>query len=87
MTSLAIADMPAAVPLARIRGFHPGWFGAVMGTAIVGIVAYQNPGNLAALADAARAFGMDHRQCRHAASAEDGRDMAAMSALGQPRTP
>jgi hypothetical protein len=24
-------------PLARLRGFHPGWFGAVMGTAIVAV--------------------------------------------------
>jgi C4-dicarboxylate transporter/malic acid transport protein len=27
-----------------LRGFHPGWFGAVMGTAIVGVAAYLNPG-------------------------------------------
>ena len=45
-------------PVARLRGFHPGWYGAVMGTAIVGIVAYQNPGQVAGLADAMRAFGV-----------------------------
>jgi C4-dicarboxylate transporter/malic acid transport protein len=41
-------------PLARLRGFHPGWFGAVMGTAIVGIAASLNPGGAASLASAAR---------------------------------
>ena len=45
-------------PLARLRGFHPGWYGAVMGTAIVGIVAYQEPGKLAGLHDAFQAFGV-----------------------------
>lgn len=29
--------------------FHPGWFGAVMGTAIVGVAAYMNPGSIPAL--------------------------------------
>ena len=49
----------AAVPaLGRLRGFHPGWFGAVMGTAIVGIVGYQNPGNQAGLRDLAHTFGV-----------------------------
>ena len=33
-----------------LRGFHPGWFGAVMGTAVVGIVASKNPGGFSALA-------------------------------------
>lgn len=32
-----------AAPLARLRGLHPGWFGAVMGTAIVGVAAAMNP--------------------------------------------
>lgn len=49
---------PAVPPLGRLRGFHPGWFGAVMGTAIVGIVGYQNPGNAAGLKDAAHTFGV-----------------------------
>ncbi len=48
----------SAAQLARLRGFHPGWYGAVMGTAIVGIIAYQDPGNVAALADVARAVGV-----------------------------
>ena len=29
--------------------FHPGWFAAVMGTAVVGVVADLNPGNITAL--------------------------------------
>lgn len=44
----------AAAPLARLRGFHPGWFGAVMGTAIVGVAAAMNPGQVSGLAPAAR---------------------------------
>ncbi len=48
----------AIPPLGRLRGFHPGWFGAVMGTAIVGIVGYQNPGDLAGIKDIAHSFGV-----------------------------
>jgi hypothetical protein len=29
---------PPGGQLGRLRTFHPGWYGAVMGTAIVGIV-------------------------------------------------
>lgn len=39
----------AALPYARLRAFHPGWFGAVMGTGILGVAAYTNPGNVPAL--------------------------------------
>jgi C4-dicarboxylate transporter/malic acid transport protein len=42
----------------RLCTFHPGWYGAVMGTAIVGIVSYQNPGQVAGLVDAMQAFGV-----------------------------
>jgi len=49
---------PTVPPLGRLHGFHPGWYGAVMGTAIVGIVAYQDPGQLARLGDLLRAFGV-----------------------------
>ncbi len=53
------SSTPGAMPtLGRLRGFHPGWFGAVMGTAVVGIVAYQNPGHIAGLADLAKWFGV-----------------------------
>lgn len=44
-------------PLARLRGFHPGWFGAVMGTAILGVAAAANPGGVAALAGPGRTLG------------------------------
>lgn len=39
---------------AGLRGFHPGWFGAVMGTAIVGVAASLNPGHLSSLASTTR---------------------------------
>jgi tellurite resistance protein TehA-like permease len=58
MSAVTAQDPSAGAPLARLRGFHPGWYGAVMGTAIVGIVAYQDPGHIAGLGDAARAFGV-----------------------------
>ena len=35
------ATAASAAPI--VRGFHPGWFGAVMGTSIVGVAAYLNP--------------------------------------------
>jgi C4-dicarboxylate transporter/malic acid transport protein len=45
---------PGGAPLARLRGFHPGWFGAVMGTGIVAVAASLNPGHVASLAAPAR---------------------------------
>lgn len=43
-----------------LRGFHPGWYGAVMGTAIIAIAAAMNPGQATGTAaagrDAAEAF-------------------------------
>lgn len=57
--AVASTSSPAVVaPLGRLRGFHPGWFGAVMGTAVIGIVAYQNPGDVTALRDAAHSVGV-----------------------------
>lgn len=35
---------PVGAPLTVLQGLHPGWFGAVMGTAVVGAIAYANPG-------------------------------------------
>jgi C4-dicarboxylate transporter/malic acid transport protein len=57
-TTLSLTQETTAAPAVRLRGFHPGWFGAVMGTAIVGIIAYQNPGQIAGLGDLGRAFGV-----------------------------
>ena len=45
-------------PLAALHSFHPGWFGAVMGTAIVGVVAFMNPGNIPALAAPLHVLGI-----------------------------
>jgi C4-dicarboxylate transporter/malic acid transport protein len=42
----------------RLESFHPGWYASVMGTAIVGIVAYQNPGQVAGLEGPMRALGV-----------------------------
>jgi C4-dicarboxylate transporter/malic acid transport protein len=58
MSTAMPGDQPPPAQPTRLRGFHPGWYGAVMGTAIVGIVGYQNPGQLADLAQAAKAFGV-----------------------------
>jgi len=33
-----------------LADFHPGWFGAVMGTAVIGIIAFANPGGFSPLA-------------------------------------
>ena len=41
-----------------LRGFHPGWFGAVLGTGIVGVAAYLNPGDQTGLLRAAHAIGV-----------------------------
>ena len=45
-------------PLTALRAFHPGWFGAVMGTAIVGVAAFMNPGNIATLQAPLRIVGI-----------------------------
>ncbi len=57
-TTLFAEEAAATASQVRLRGFHPGWYGAVMGTAIVGIIAYQDPGQVAGLGDLARAFGV-----------------------------
>ncbi len=41
--------VPPAAPGMALHSFHPGWFGAVMGTAIVGVAAFMNPGSIPAL--------------------------------------
>ncbi len=58
MSTLHTAAQAANAPLVRLRGFHPGWYGAVMGTAIVGVIGYQDPGQVAGLGDLARGFGV-----------------------------
>lgn len=39
---------------AGVRGLHPGWFGAVMGTAIVAVAASLNPGHTSSMVATAR---------------------------------
>ena len=58
MSTVNQAGLSAVERQGRLQGFHPGWYASVMGTAIVGIVAYQNPGQVAGLADAMRALGV-----------------------------
>jgi C4-dicarboxylate transporter/malic acid transport protein len=58
MNTVDPSDRSVGARAGRLRGFHPGWYGAVMGTAIVGILAYQDPGRLAGAETAARAFGV-----------------------------
>ncbi len=56
--SRPIAGQAPAAPAQIVRSFHPGWFGAVMGTAIVGVAAYENPGGEGALTRAAHGVGV-----------------------------
>jgi len=42
---------------ARLRNLHPGWFASVMGTAIVAVATYNNPGNVTALRGVAHGIG------------------------------
>ena len=45
------------MPRDRVRDLHPGWFASVMGTAILAVATYLNPGNLTVLWDAAHGLG------------------------------
>ena len=47
-----------AAPTAILRSFHPGWFAAVMGTSIVGVAAYLNPGGQPRLRHGAHVVGV-----------------------------
>jgi len=54
------ASTPQTSPAARrdrVRDLHPGWFASVMGTAILAVATYLNPGNLTALQGAAHGLG------------------------------
>ncbi len=59
-TSPVGARIPApnlVAPHSRVRDLHPGWFASVMGTAIVAVATYDNPGNLSALRGVAHGIG------------------------------
>ena len=57
-SSISSATHPAAASMSVLRSFHPGWFGAVMGTAIVGVGAFMNPGSVVALQVPLRVVGI-----------------------------
>ena len=42
---------PTPLPSGWLAEFHPGWFGAVMGTGVIAVIASTNPGHVAALGD------------------------------------
>jgi C4-dicarboxylate transporter/malic acid transport protein len=56
--SISATTTQAVAPASVLRSFHPGWFGAVMGTAIVGVGVFMNPGNVAALQAPLRVVGI-----------------------------
>jgi C4-dicarboxylate transporter/malic acid transport protein len=57
--SVASPPTPARAATGGIvRDFHPGWFATVMGTGIVGVAAYLNPGAQSGLLGAAHAIGV-----------------------------
>lgn len=58
MTTADPATTPSVTTQARLRGLHPGWFAAVMGTAILAVATYDNPGNFSALLSIAHAAGV-----------------------------
>ena len=61
MSTTTLGHLPAPVASTYsevVRGFHPGWFGAVMGTGIVGVAAYLDPGGSHALLRPAHAVGV-----------------------------
>jgi C4-dicarboxylate transporter/malic acid transport protein len=51
------APTPGLTSGHRTRELHPGWFASVMGTGILAVTTYNNPGGLTALAGIAHAIG------------------------------
>ncbi|PKQ25277.1 MAG: hypothetical protein CVT64_10645 [Actinobacteria bacterium HGW-Actinobacteria-4] len=45
-------------PSTRLRDLHPGWFASVMGTGIVAVATFDNPGNFAATRAVAEGFAV-----------------------------
>ena len=58
MTTTGPTTAPPQSPPSRLRGLHPGWFAAVMGTAILAVATYDNPAGLTALEATAHALGI-----------------------------
>ena len=53
-----IATVDGGGSRSRLRDLHPGWFASVMGTAIVAVATYDNPGNVTALRGVAHGLGV-----------------------------
>lgn len=61
LTASAVVPGPStgsAGPRSRVRDLHPGWFASVMGTAIVAVATFDNPGNVSALRGAAHGIAV-----------------------------
>lgn len=59
LVTTPVATTPAETAPAphRMRDLHPGWFASVMGTAILAVATYNNPGDLDALRSLAHGLG------------------------------
>ena len=56
-TTPTIVALPGLTRSQRTKELHPGWFASVMGTGILAVTTYNNPGGLTALAGIAHAIG------------------------------
>ncbi len=51
--------VPTSAPTAnRLRDLHPGWFASVMGTAVLAVATYDNPGDTTSLRPVAHLLGI-----------------------------
>lgn len=57
MTARVASETSTGAHPSRVRDLHPGWFAAVMGTAILAVATRGNPGNLVATSGAAHVLG------------------------------
>ena len=66
-TSRATTD--TAPPVARVRELNPGWLASVMGTAILAVATYDNPGAVDSLLPTAHLLGIVLAVLAHAPAA------------------
>lgn len=57
-TAVREPTAPSPAAASRMRDLHPGWFASVMGTAIVAVASYDNPGGVARLLTFAHGLGI-----------------------------
>jgi len=57
-TTTRITAAPKLPTAGRMRDLNPGWFASAMGTGILAVTTYTNPGGWAPLASAARGLGV-----------------------------